>query len=417
MQMKSFLSITLHTIVEAHLESKTIGTVELFQSHTAEYIGKTLVETLSNWSVQKENVVAVVTDSGANFKKAIINEFTANKHIPCVAHTINLVVEKAIEKTQEINVQTKVKSGGVPAIMSKIREIVKFVKRSSKASDSLRKCQKLQGTIEGKYLKPILDVRTRWNSSFYMIERFSTLAIYLSQVLLEFNGTDIPEMVSVSELNCLKEMCALLQSFEQLTRELSTEKTVMSSKVIPLIVCTKNELIKQDPTITITIQLKIKLIEELDFRCGAYEQGPVLPICTILDPRFKDMHFRNPLINARVQENILKMMDNDYNETNPTVPEETMNPPSELNQYLHRNVIKLNEDPLVEWKNTEVIYPKLYNLAMKYLLIPATSVPSERLFSKAGETVSKTRNRLTGKNLSKLLFLQSTDKNQLAHIL
>lgn len=119
--------------------------MELFQSHTAEYIGKTLVETLPNWSVQKENVVAVVTDSGANFKKAIINEFTANKHFPCVAHTINLVVEKAIDKTQEFNVQTKVKSGGVPAIMSKIREIVKFVKRSSKASDSLRKCQKLQG--------------------------------------------------------------------------------------------------------------------------------------------------------------------------------------------------------------------------------------------------------------------------------
>ncbi|KAE9522314.1 hypothetical protein AGLY_017289 [Aphis glycines] len=265
---------------------ETIGTVELFQSHTAEYIGKTLVETLTNWSVQKENVVAVVTDSGANFKKAIINEFTANKHIPCVAHTINLVVEKAIEKTQEFNVQTKIKSGGVPAIMSKIREIVKFVKRSSKAS-----------TIEGKYLKPILDVSTRWNSSFYMIERFSTLAaIYLSQVLLEFNGTDIPEMVSVSELNRLKEMCALLRPFEQLTRELSTEKTVMSSKVIPLI-----------------------RIEELDFRCGAYEQGPILPICTILDPRFKDMHFRIPLINARVQKNIIKMMDNDYDEMiNPT---------------------------------------------------------------------------------------------------
>lgn len=281
-----------------------------------------------------------------------------------------------------------------------------------------------------------------------MIERFSTLAIYLSQVLLEFNGTDIPEMVSVSELNCLKEMCALLRPFEQLTRELSTEKTVMSSKVIPLIVCTKNELIKQGPIITIAIQLKIKLIEELDFRCGAYEQGPILPICTILDPRFKDMHFMNPLINARVQENIIKMMDNDYDEMiNPTVPEETVNPPSnhnqydlwglnktleqkrsdtrlthnnsrgELNQYLHRNVIKLNEDPLVEWENTKVIYPKLYKLAMKYLLIPATSVPSERLFSKAGETVSKTRNRLTGKNLSKLLFLQSTDKNQWAHIL
>lgn len=49
-------------------------------------------------------------------------------------------------------------------------------------------------------------------------------------------------MVSVSEFNCLKEMCALLRPFEQGTRELSTEKTVMSSKIIPLIVCAKNEL-------------------------------------------------------------------------------------------------------------------------------------------------------------------------------
>jgi len=33
------------------------------------------------------DVVAVVIDSAANFKKAIFNDFTANKHIPCVALT------------------------------------------------------------------------------------------------------------------------------------------------------------------------------------------------------------------------------------------------------------------------------------------------------------------------------------------
>lgn len=33
---------------------------------------------------------------------------------------------------------------------------------------------------------------------------------------------------------------------------------------------------------------------------------------------------------------------------------------------------------------------------MKYLVVPGTSVPSDRLFSKAGETISKTRNRFQG---------------------
>lgn len=47
-----------------------------------------------------------------------------------------------------------------------------------------------------------------------MMEKFSILASYLSQALLEFNSTDIPtEMVSVSELNCIKEICALLRPF------------------------------------------------------------------------------------------------------------------------------------------------------------------------------------------------------------
>lgn len=42
---------------------------------------------------------------------------------------------------------------------------------------------------------------------------------------------------------------------------------------------------------------------------------------------------------------------------------------------------------------------------LKYLGIVATSVPAERMFSKAGEVVSKKRNRLKGKTVNMLLFL------------
>jgi len=84
----------------------------------------------------------------------------------------------------------------------------------------------------------------------------------------------------------------------------------------------------------------------------------------------------------------------------------------ELRSYLHHDILKLDLDPLIEWEKTKTIFSKLYKLAMKYLVVPGTSVPSERLFGKAGETISKTRNRLTGSRVSKLLFLQSVDKNQ-----
>lgn len=85
-------------------------------------------------------------------KKAIINEYTAEKHISCITHTINLVVEKAIQKTQEINIETIFKSGGVPLLLSKVREIVKFVKKSSKANDLLRKYQSIEGKLISFYV-------------------------------------------------------------------------------------------------------------------------------------------------------------------------------------------------------------------------------------------------------------------------
>lgn len=80
---------------------------------------------------------------------------------------------------------------------------------------------------------------------------------------------------------------------------------------------------------------------------------------------------------------------------------------NELRAYLNKPLINIQDDPLKHWEEIKISFPRLYKLAMKYLLIPATSVPTERLFSKAGATVTKSRNRLSGETLSKLLFLQS----------
>lgn len=38
-------------------------------------------------------------------------------------------------------------------------------------------------------------------------------------------------------------------------------------------------------------------------------------------------------------------------------------------------------------------------------------MPSERLFSQAAQVMTQQRNRLKGKRLGKILFLQSIDKN------
>ena len=61
--------------------------------------------------------------------------------------------------------------------------------------------------------------------------------------------------------------------------------------------------------------------------------------------------------------------------------------------------------PLQWWATHSYVYPNLSIMARKYLCITATSVPSEQLFSTAGNVVSAKRNALLPENVEKLVFL------------
>ena len=64
-----------------------------------------------------------------------------------------------------------------------------------------------------------------------------------------------------------------------------------------------------------------------------------------------------------------------------------------------------NEKCLSWWKTMEPIFPSLAVLARKYLCIPASSVPSERIFSMAGHIVCRRRALLSPDNINMLIFL------------
>ena len=73
--------------------------------------------------------------------------------------------------------------------------------------------------------------------------------------------------------------------------------------------------------------------------------------------------------------------------------------------YENEKEISRSENPFEWWAMNRRKYPRLSQLAYKYLCIPATSVASERMFSASGHLTSDRRSRLTPDNANILLFL------------
>ena len=62
-------------------------------------------------------------------------------------------------------------------------------------------------------------------------------------------------------------------------------------------------------------------------------------------------------------------------------------------------------DPLSWWALNETRFPQVAALARKILAVPATSAPTERLFSHAGLTIANDRARLLPENVELLTYL------------
>jgi hypothetical protein len=88
----------------------------------------------------------------------------------------------------------------------------------------------------------------------------------------------------------------------------------------------------------------------------------------------------------------------------------------QLERYKREKGLPLKDDdgayncPLIWWKENCGHYPFIWMLAERILNIPATSAPSERVFSAAANIINIKRARLTPENANILLFLKENEE-------
>lgn len=133
--------------------SKFLETLNVEKDHTVPNLAEELRKIAETWEIT-EKICCIITDNAANIVAAV--NLLGWHHLPCFAHTLNLIVQDSLKAVN-----------GVSSLQQKCKNIISFFHRSTKATEKLLSLQ----SHTTKVMKLKQDVETRWNSTFYMMER------------------------------------------------------------------------------------------------------------------------------------------------------------------------------------------------------------------------------------------------------
>ncbi|MBW0464744.1 hypothetical protein O181_004459 [Austropuccinia psidii MF-1] len=96
-----------------------------------------------------------------------------------------------------------------------------------------------------------------------------------------------------------------------------------------------------------------------------------------------------------------------FDEMYQSTPFEVSSFKHELNQYLSEPIEPKATNILSFWRSQATMFPTLEVIACKYLAIPATSAPSERIFSGGQKILTYQRASLSVMHVERLACLKS----------
>lgn len=449
---QGYMCVTGHYLTaEFVLKSVCLDIMHLQGSHTADKIADEVITTVKTGLSVK--VVSATTDNASNMKSA--TEKAAVSRIPCAAHTIQLSITGKMTKTLD-------------AFVANLRKFVGHFSYSILARDSLVTVQQrvYPGRESHKCLQLVQDVPTRWNSTYLMIDRLLELKTALV-VWQEENN--IEYKISTEDWNKMKLLQLYLQPFFEVTTRLSAEKHTTLAMVHSFIRVLMKHLAKKvhhndiqvcDITVIycclLTLTIDLQKYGDLSAFCEKIRKDlakrwaniPNLALLSaILDPRFKSLPGYTPeqqqvakqllldeyVIKAKelnvISASTATNSNNNNNSNNSSTPAtkkqkgtsifedffEESNAETrlknsevrfaELQMYKLQPPLELRGDPLLWWNQHRNQFPVIAEMARSVLCIPATSVPSERVFSDSGNIITEKRARTQPELAQALIYL------------
>lgn len=157
------------------------------ERHTSKNIADELIYTLNEWGII-EIVFAIVTDNANNMVNAVslISETVEINSVTCAAHTLQLAVNKSLK---EENIENLIRH---------CSKVVGHLKHSNVAKKALEKKQEQLQMQKSTLLQ---CCSTRWNSTFFMLERLYINRYSISNTIADrsVTNTNIAKSLEINE--------------------------------------------------------------------------------------------------------------------------------------------------------------------------------------------------------------------------
>jgi hypothetical protein len=413
---KKFVALTGHYITKKwELQSVTLAVKFMAARSTAEELSFLMATLIDEWGIRGA-VSGVVTDNGANFcaaTKLLKEREVVSDSIRCACHSIQLCVNKAVRESQDLK-----------AWLDKIRCVVSLIKNSSNNYQVYAASQKARKLIYPEYkptkLQP--DNVTRWNSTYTMI-----CSLLANREAINSSLSQIDETMAFSgkEWDNMKGLRDLLEPCKVATKSLEAEKYPTLGSVVPVtaLALKFTRAAEINPEMK---DIKSALVSELELQFGS-APIPVL-LASVLDPRWKKLTFLSKknkdallvALRSRVgiaipkpqaeKEPEAKTFDEKFqrelDEGASDNEEDVAAPFDEVTSYMATPRCERQESPLEWWSRHESLFPNVAMAAKKFLCIPASNAPSERVFSAVELLARPNRNKFDPNRMEELVMLR-----------
>ncbi|KAH9601923.1 hypothetical protein KSS87_014752 [Heliosperma pusillum] len=341
-------------------------------------------------------------------------------HIRCCAHILNLIVKNGLEV--------------IKGSIHKVREAVRYIDGSDGRIEKFYDCaKKLNMSVSFKLW---MDVPTRWNSTYIMLDRALKYKDALDNYFGSIDGTST-YVLDINEWEKVKKVCHLLEPFYEVTKLFSGSDYPTSSLYFPFVWQIQTRLNKAAGCNELDISTASKDMQ-VKFEKYWHDYVKVLAFGVIFDPRYKLEFVKYALKKLHGEVEGLRKVDElkthfeglyeAYEEhagvfrpydsrdmarsINPTddfaefaAYDQINATTTEVDVYLNEKKMAVDTqlNVLVYWKENSDRFPILSSKARDILAIPITTVASESTFSMGGRIISKWRSSLSSKSVEAIV--------------